>query len=61
MTILNSKVTILLYDNYKKYSTFPNLIVAKVTSDANGEANPDFDNSGAPESFFVKNKKKFEK
>ena len=38
-----------------------NLIVAKVTSDANGEANPDFDNSGAPESFFVKNKKKFEK
>ena len=37
------------------------LIVAKVTSDGNGEANPDFDNSGAPETFFVRNKKKFEK
>ena len=34
---------------------------AKVTSDAAKEANPDFDNSGAPESFLVKNRKKFDK
>ena len=32
-----------------------------MTSDAANETNPDFDNSGAPESFLMKNKKKFEK
>jgi len=46
-----------------KSTMFPlqQVLEAKVTSDANGETNPDFDNSGAPETFFVKNKKKFEK
>ena len=32
-----------------------------MTSDQNGEANPDFDNSGAPETFFIRNKKIFDK
>merc|ERR1719394_2196644 len=46
-----------------KSTMFPlqQVLEAKVTSEANGETNPDFDNSGAPETFFVKNKKKFEK
>ena len=37
------------------------IFIAKVTSDAANETNPDFDNSGAPESFLMKNKKKFDK
>jgi len=46
-----------------KSTMFPlqQVLEAKVTSDNNGEANPDFDNSGAPESFFVRNKKTFDK
>ena len=49
---------------HRYVSTFISLTItisAKVTSDNNGEANPDFDNSGAPESFFVRNKKTFDK
>ena len=45
----------------KKDNSKSLIFIAKLSSDAANETNPDFDNSGAPESFLMKNKKKFDK